>query len=39
MLLCGFEFFVFYIDTQVVTSGEYGNISESDGLHKIYHNF
>ena len=35
---------VFNTDTQAVTSGEYGNISELDqkdleGLHKICHNF
>ena len=38
------ELLVFNTDTQVVTSGECGNISESDqrdleGLHKICHNF
>ena len=43
-LLCCSELFVFNTDTQVVTNGEYGNISESDqrdleGLHKICHNF
>ena len=42
--LCCSELFVFNTDTQVVTSGECGNISESDqtdleGLHKICHNF
>ena len=31
VLVCGCsELFVFDTDTQVVTSGEYGNISESD---------
>ena len=30
MLLCCSELFVFNTDTQAVTSGEYGNISESD---------
>ena len=43
-LLCCSELFVFKIDTQAVTCGEYGNISESDqrdleGLYKICHNF
>ena len=43
-VLCCSELFVFNTDTQVVTSGECGNISESDqrgleGLHKICHNF
>ena len=43
-LLCCSELFVFNTDTQAVTSGEYGNISESDqkdlkGFHKICHNF
>ena len=43
-LLCCSELFVFNTDTQVVNSGECGNISESDqrdfeGLHKICHNF
>ena len=38
------ELFVFNTDTQVITSGECGYISESDqsdleGLHKICHNF
>ena len=42
--LCCSELFIFNTDTQVVTSGECGNISESDqrdleGLHKICHNF
>ena len=42
--LCCSELFVFNTGTQVVTSGECGNISESDqrdleGLHKICHNF
>ena len=42
--LCCSELFVFNTDTQVVTSGECGNISESDQrdleeLHKICHNF
>ena len=42
--LCCSELCVFSTDTQVVTSGECGNISESDqrdleGLHKICHNF
>ena len=42
--LCCSELFVFNTDTQVVTSGECGSISESDqrdleGLHKICHNF
>ena len=40
-LLCCSKLFVFNTDTQAVTSGEYGNISESDqrdfeGLHKIW---
>ena len=45
VVVCGCsELFVFNTDTQAVTSGEYGNISESDqtdleGLHKICHNF
>ena len=43
-LLCSSELFVFNTDTHAVTSGEYGNISESDqrdleGLSKICHNF
>ena len=43
-LLCCSELFVFNIDIQAITSGEYGNISESDqkdleGPHKICHNF
>ena len=43
-LLCCSELFVFNIDTQAVTSGEYGNMSKSDqwdlkGLYKICHNF
>ena len=42
--LCCFESFVLNTDTQAVTSGEHGNISESDqrdleGLYKICHNF
>ena len=44
MLLCCSELFVFNIDTQAVTSGEYGNLSKSvqrdlEGLYKICHNF
>ena len=44
VVLCCSELFVFNTDTQAVTSGEYGNISESDEkdlerLHKICHNF
>ena len=43
-VLCCSELFVFNTDSQVVTSGECGNISESDqrdldGLHKICHYF
>ena len=42
--LCCSALFVFNTCTQVVTSGECGNVSESDqrdleGLHKICHNF
>ena len=43
-VLVSSELFFFNTDTQVVTSGECGNISESDqrdleGLHKICRNF
>ena len=43
-LLCCSKLFVFNIDTQAFTSGEYGNMIESDqrdleGLYKICRNF